>query len=252
MNRVSWENCRVARLLSVGLAVLLLLAGCARGDAEPAGSSGGTLASVPGGTPAPGASVRPGTVPGNVPGSGGVSAGGIPAEGISLEVPLLRQADPRWKDVPLGVSGPGIGAEGCALTAFAMVASYYGMPTTPAQANEKLGPYAYPMEWMAGESRYGLHVLRKDCVRFRDSRLHDDDFVRDTIEDCLADGYPVIIGILQTSTGTPHFIVAHGLEKAADGGFDILVRDPSMNSDYDRYRDIPPGWTVTRLVVYQP
>lgn len=233
MTATAGTNRRVVRLLSAGLAVLLLFTGCASGDAEPTGTPAGTSAPVTAGTSAP-------------------EASGTAAEGVSLEVPLLRQADPRWKDVPLGVSGPGIGAEGCALTAFAMVASFYGTPTTPAQANEKLGEYAYPLEWMAGESRYGLHVLRKDCIRFRDSRLHDAAFVHDTIENCLTDGYPVIIGILQTSTGTPHFIVAYGLEKTAGGGFDILVRDPSMNSDYDYFEDIPSGWTVTRLVVYQP
>jgi hypothetical protein len=175
----------------------------------------------------------------------------IPAAGLTLSVPLLHQADPRWKDVKLGGSGPGIGAEGCALTCFAMVSTFYGIPTTPAQANERLGKYAYPLEWVAGESRYDLRVQRKDCIRFRDSRLGDNAYVHDTIEDCLASGLPVIIGILQTTTGTPHFIVAYGLEPAGNGKYRILVRDPSMNSNYLYFEDIPAGWIVTRLVVYQ-
>ncbi len=123
--------------------------------------------------------------------------------------------------------------------------------STPAQVVERLGEYAYPLEWVAAKPRYGFHVVRKDSIRFRDSRLHDPEWVRHTIEDTLADGYPVIIGILQTSTGTPHFIVAYGLEPDSTGGYSILVRDPSVNSDYSRWEEIPSGWEVTRLVVYQ-
>ena len=175
----------------------------------------------------------------------------IPAAGLMLAVPLLHQADPRWKDVKLGGSGPGIGAEGCTLTCFAMVSTFYGIPTTPAQANERLGEYAYPLEWVAGESRYDLRVLSKECIRFRDARLGDSAYVHDTVEDSLAAGRPVIIGILQTSSGTPHFIVAYGLEPAGGGKYRILVRDPSMNSNYEHFEDIPAGWIVTRLVVYQ-
>lgn len=175
----------------------------------------------------------------------------LPPEGVVLDVPLLRQSDPRWESVPLGSSGATIGSEGCALASFAMVASYYGTESTPAQVVERLGEYAYPLEWVAAEPRYGFHVLRKDSIRFRDSRLHDPVWVRHTIEDSLAEGYPVIVGILQTSTGVPHFIVAYGLEPDGGGGFTILVRDPSTNSDYDRWEDVPSGWEITRLVVYQ-
>ncbi len=175
----------------------------------------------------------------------------LPPEGIVLEVPLLRQSDSRWADVQLGTAGATIGSEGCALTSFAMVATHFGEASTPAQVVERLGEYAYPLEWVAAEPRYGFHVLRKDSIRFRDSRLHDPEWVRDTIEDTLADGYPVIIGILQTSTGTPHFIVAYGLEPDGEGGYSILVRDPSVNSDYAHWEDVPSGWEVTRLVVYR-
>ncbi len=175
----------------------------------------------------------------------------LPPEGIVLDVPLLRQSDPRWGGVPLGSAGATIGSEGCALTCFAMVATHLGADSTPAQVVERLGEYAYPLEWVAAKPRYGFHVVRKDSIRFRDSRLHDPEWVRHTIEDTLADGYPVIIGILQTSTGTPHFIVAYGLEPDSTGGYSILVRDPSVNSDYLRWEEIPSGWEVTRLVVYQ-
>jgi len=175
----------------------------------------------------------------------------LPPEGVVLDVPLLRQSDSRWGGVALGSLGATIGSEGCALTSFAMVATYFGVSSTPAQVVEQLGEYAYPLEWVAAEPRYGFHVLRKDSIRFRDSRLHNPEWVRHTIEDTLADGYPVIIGILQTSTGTPHFIVAYGMEPDGEGGYSILVRDPSVNSDYERWEEVPAGWEVTRLVVYQ-
>ncbi len=231
---------RVVRPAAAGLAVLLLLAGCSGPAPEGTESASATAAATTAASSA------------GLPATAGLSAAaGITEEGLVLDVPLLRQSDPRWSEVPLGTAGAVIGSEGCALTSFAMVASCLGTPITPVQALERLAEYAYPVEWMAGESRYGLHVLRKDSVRFRDSRLHDADYVRDTIEDCLAAGYPVIIGILQVSTGTPHFIVAYGLERTEDG-FRILVRDPSLNSDYERFEDIPAGWMVTRLVVYQP
>ena len=235
MKTLRWRPFWRIRVLAISMATLALAAGCAGNGLEPADADSFAL---PAATTA--LMVRSEPVPAT-----------IPASGLSLPVPLIRQADPRWKDAPLGTNGPGIGAEGCALTCFAMVASFYGTPTTPPQANTRLAEYAYPLEWMAGESRYGLHVLRKDSIRFRDSRLHDAAYVRDTIEDCLAAGYPVIIGILQVSTGVPHFIVAYGLEPAGDKSFSILVRDPSMNSDYERFEDIPVGWMITRLVVYQ-
>ncbi len=174
-----------------------------------------------------------------------------PDEGVTLAVPLLRQADARWRDLALGAHGATIGSEGCALTSFAMVAEYWGVPTTPPKALERLGEYAYPVEWVAAQPRYGFYIVRKDSVRFRDSRLHDAAWVHDTIEDHLRDGCPVIIGLLQTATGVPHFIVAYGLEPIGDGAFDILVRDPSTNSDYQAFSQIPAGWVVTRLVVYR-
>ena len=223
------------RILATLLATLVAAAGC-DSSARPTGHAANNA--LPAATTA--TMVHPETIPAS-----------IPATGKILEVPLIRQADPRWKDVPLGTSGPGIGEEGCALACFAMVASYYGTPTTPPQANTQLGEYAYPLEWMAGESRFGLHVLRKDSIRFRDSKLHDAAYVRDTIEDSLLAGYPVIIGILQVSTGVPHFIVAYGLEPASGSSYAILVRDPSLNSDYELFEDIPAGWMITRLVVYR-
>ncbi len=182
-------------------------------------------------------------------GSGPVAA--MPGDEVVLEVPLLRQTDVRWRELTLGTDGATIGSEGCALTSFAMVASYWGVPTTPAQARTRLDTYAYPLEWVAAQPRYGFYVVRKDSVRFRDARLHAPAWVRDTIEDHIRAGCPVIVGLLQTTTGAPHFIVAYGVVPNGDGSVEILLRDPSENSDYQAWSHIPAGWTVTRLVVYR-
>lgn len=232
----------VPLLLAVLLSVAMATAGCGTLIGGPVATATGTRVSS---TTAPD--------PLNLGQTETLSTDGtedVPGSHI-LDVPLLRQADPRWMNVPMAGDGPPIGDEGCALTSFAMVASYYGFPATPAQANETMGAYAYPVEWVAGEPRYGMHIVRKDSIRFRDARLHDAEYVRDTIEDCIRADWPVILGVLQTSTGATHFIVAYGLEVENPEKTRILVRDPSGVSNYTYWDDLPDGWIVTRLVVFE-
>lgn len=55
-----------------------------------------------------------------------------------VDVSLLSQQDPRWKNTPLGSSSVTIGGYGCLLTSMTMVANYYGFNETPATVNDKM------------------------------------------------------------------------------------------------------------------
>ena len=50
-------------------------------------------------------------------------------------MPAFAQDDPRWGEVRLGPSTDTLGDEGCAVTAAAMVAAFYGIKTDPQQLN---------------------------------------------------------------------------------------------------------------------
>src|SRR5258708_14964591 len=52
---------------------------------------------------------------------------------VEIPVPAFAQDDPRWSDARLGPSSDTLGAERCAVTSAAMLATFYRIWTDPTQ-----------------------------------------------------------------------------------------------------------------------
>lgn len=132
-----------------------------------------------------------------------------------IPVPQFFQADPRWADDDLGPTENSLGAEGCAVSAAAMVLASYGIDTDPGRLNaalKKNGGFT-PQGWLYWEK---ASELTPDKVR----HVYEDDASHYLIDSNLRRGNPVIVR-LKYPNGITHFVVICGKE-----GFDYLIRDP--------------------------
>jgi len=118
----------------------------------------------------------------------------------------FSQRDPAWLNVLIGNSGMTLGAVGCLITSVAIVLRYYGIYMTPPQL-AAIPEYFSGALW-AWPTIQG-HTWQKYV----------------NIDDELAAGHPVIIGLTNVPSGT-HFIVF-----TKKDGNDYIAHDPWIGPD---------------------
>lgn len=158
------------------------------------------------------------------------------AGGFSGMIPLFRQNDPRWKDIPFGDGT--IETSGCGPTSFAMVVSGLNGslgawdlngdgildPGEAAKYAQKSGYDTHPCAWalfdQESAGRFGL----------KSSGQLDPLGEKDYVYEQLKQGYPVVAsmhggadGKRGNFTATGHFIVLTGVD--SDG--QVLINDPN-------------------------
>jgi hypothetical protein len=133
--------------------------------------------------------------------------------GAGCGVPIFSQNDPAWRHHVMQTWGDTIGDFGCALTSTAMILSYYGVDTNPAQLNQCLGPHAELIYW--GE----VPPCSGGLVNYHTRH----DFSWDVLDRMLAENRPAIVGMVRGQTGM-HFVVV----TAGGGGnaANYAVTDP--------------------------
>lgn len=114
---------------------------------------------------------------------------------ITLEVPLYKQTDSRWKNIKIGTQGDTIGSSGCTTTCVAMVQSFHtGTTVTPDKMAAKL---TY--------SESGMLYWPQD---FKTELASSADYLS-VIYNLLKSGKPVILGCKKAS-GAQHWVVVTG------------------------------------------
>jgi peptidoglycan hydrolase CwlO-like protein len=124
-----------------------------------------------------------------------------------------QQHDSRWAKTTIGISDSRIEDYGCAVTAVAMILSYYGTRITPGQlAKEAIfaGDLIYwPTRWESVR-----------CTNCPPPHTSSFDWFR--LDRELGAGYPVIVFVRANGRGAGHYVVIH--HKTADGRY--VVHDP--------------------------
>ena len=147
---------------------------------------------------------------------------------FNLPIQRLRQYGESWSDDRMYNSSGGftgrIGAIGCTLTSFTMVARLYGEHRNPGQMNAAIGRGAAPFVWNtaidATPHIRGFHIPLQHTTRPPQAQF------RATARGAIASGFPVIIGIgAAGSSSSGHWIVAHGFS-----GDEIFVTSPGRAS----------------------
>ncbi len=159
---------------------------------------------------------------------------------IELNVPILRQADERWRDDKLGATPATLAAEGCAVASAAMVLASYGCDTDPGRLNKVLTENEGYVGngWLVWEKAAELtgNVVRKAYEDLPSYRLIDEQLDRLN---------PVIVR-LRTKEGITHFVVIAGKE-----GFDYLIRDPCAGAEKGLYPLKEFGSKIEALRFYE-
>lgn len=159
--------------------------------------------------------------------------------GFSGMIPLFRQTDPRWKDIPYGQGT--IGTSGCGPTSFAMVVSGLegslgswdtnrdgildpGEAAAYAKAEGYNSTTGEGTSWglfeQASASRFGLNSTEVAPGSYS------------TVYDALKNGYPVVASMHAGHfTGGGHFIVLTGVD--TDG--QVLINDPNPATGINKY-----------------
>lgn len=143
---------------------------------------------------------------------------------MELNVPSMRQADPRWgKDLLAGSEGT-LAAEGCAVTSAAMVLASYGVDTDPGRLNRFLTEHG-------GFEGTGWLIWDKvpTVAPGRCKKVYEDNASFARIDLNLLRGNPVIVRI-RFPGGPTHFVVIAGKE-----GWDYLIRDPGSRASKGMY-----------------
>jgi hypothetical protein len=149
---------------------------------------------------------------------------------VALPVPVFAQGDPRWKDDLLGPTEATLHAEGCAVSAAAMVMASYGIDTDPGRLNRFLtenGGYT-PEGWIYWEKAAEL------CPGTVE-KAYEDAPTYARIDSNLLSGNPVIVRIRLPQTN--HFVVIAGKQ-----GWDYLICDPGGGASRGLYplKEIAP------------
>lgn len=135
-------------------------------------------------------------------GASGIHHGG---GGNSLDVPYFSQRNPQWSGMSLGDSGYSIGAFGCLISSYAMVASYFNNYNTPADIDNK----------STFDSEGNFMYFNQDMGKLNNYRYRQSVNLAE-IDSQLQRGNPVIVGI--SFPGVPqHWIVLTGGTRA--GGY---------------------------------
>ncbi len=164
-------------------------------------------------------------------------------------VPIFSQNDPAWRKKLMQSGGDLIGDYGCALTSVTMLFNYYGAPITPNQLNDCLGPAADPIYWAQAAG----------CTNGAVSYTSFTDFSWQRIDQVLAGGSPVIVGLIRGQTGMHFVVVTSG---GGGNAANYAVTDPwdastnkslqyFFNSGYNPFKLITysgPGKNCTRIV----
>jgi drug/metabolite transporter superfamily protein YnfA len=153
------------------------------------------------------------------------SSGGIYFwKSVALKVPVFRQGDPRWQDIPLGNTADTMGATGCAVTSAAMVLKWYGIDTDPQRLNDYLTKHD-------GYEGNGYIKWEKAAELGNGSveKAYEDLPSYWGIDRQLMKGNPVIVR-LHLASGEMHFVVIAGKR-----GFDYLIQDPGAWWDRGLY-----------------
>jgi hypothetical protein len=143
---------------------------------------------------------------------------------VEIPVPAFRQNDPRWGKDLLGPTEGTLGAEGCAVSAAAMVLASYGIDTDPQRLNRFLTETRgyTPRGWIDWEAAAALAPGRVQ-------HLYEDLPSYYLIDRNLTEGNPVIVR-LRYPSGITHFVVIAGKQ-----GYDYLVRDPGAGAEKGLY-----------------
>lgn len=164
---------------------------------------------------------------------------GADAGGFSGMIPLFRQNDPRWKDIPYGQGT--IETSGCGPTSFAMVISGLegnlgswdkngdkildpGEAAAYAKAEGYNSTTGEGTSWalfeQASASRFGLNSTEVEPTNYS------------TVYDALKNGYPVVASMHEGHfTKGGHFIVLTGVD--TDG--QVLINDPNPATGINKF-----------------
>ncbi len=128
------------------------------------------------------------------------------------------QRDPSWSGVRMGNSYATIGLYGCLITSIAMLATYYGTPTTPLQI-ARTGSFSRDGGLAALPPGLGISVAPSQPVQWS------------VVDSEIANNHPVIISLYLPSVGalnsdgSSHFIVIDGKV-----GGTYTIKDPISSS----------------------
>lgn len=166
---------------------------------------------------------------------------------ISLNVTRWSQSDSQWGTDKMGgtCGNTTMSAEGCAVTAVAMVFDYFGANTDPGKLNKDLGSHSCPIYWGTAANLYsqvggyGINTSpsKLDVINASFLSLHND--------------IPIVIGYTKPNGGT-HFVTVTGLYNDGDKLSDIRANDPAggVYRYLNYYENL--GWTPHRIVIYSP
>ena len=147
-----------------------------------------------------------------------------------LSVPIVAQADPRWKDARLGLSQSSIGGYGCAIACIAMLGAYVQQqPPIPLhELNGRLkdiGGYhsSNLLRWIAAGQIYPrLQYVSRIDIGARPARVHE----LNEIVMRVSLGLPVIIYV-DSSNIQPglqqHFVIVTGVDQERQ---QFTIQDP--------------------------
>jgi PKD repeat protein len=136
---------------------------------------------------------------------------------LVLNAGLISQGDARWAGDAYANSAFTIQEKGCALTCLAMALNYAGVATDPEALNtlmNKDGDFVgTAVNWDAA-----TRDASGDTLEFHAFRTSDIQFLNQT----LAKGYPVIVGVNLNDNGEPgHFVLVVGVQNG-----EYLINDP--------------------------
>lgn len=194
-----------------------------------------------------------------------VQCQGSPSERFangSIRVPILLQCQQPWRDTPVGFNtGKGTVCDaGCGLTSAAMIVRYFKKNSiTPVDIAGQLGDYP--------EMKVSTIVAKND-LKLVEGRQVDSTIKQfpSWIPEEIKNGHPILWRIEQTSGGgyitnsgtrihNGHYMVIVGTVPKKNGGFDLVVNDPSppggngsmiYSTDLNRYRSGFRFWTLTK------
>ena len=146
----------------------------------------------------------------------------------ALGVTHLFQRDPKWNNTKLNGSSSTIGDAGCALTSFAMIASYMENASyTPLSFNNSTYVSNGNMTWKATGYTVDRTTSQEDALS------------------ALASGKPIMIRITRNDGGT-HFVVATGYNGSTFYMKDAGTSDSSTLSLSTKY----PNCTISEYIIY--
>lgn len=144
---------------------------------------------------------------------------------ISLNVPLYKQNDSRWKNTYIGTKT--IGAVGCTTTCVAMIYSYkYNTTCYPNTMRNKLNYSNNSLYWSS---------LKNVGLSYSDAyNCYLNQSIMSTIYSKLKAGHPVMIGCNGTSSRGQHWVVVTGFTGSNTSTFnasDFRINDPGGAND---------------------